>query len=301
MNRFSLIFAITLISFGWFSPLFAQTLGRSDEDILQRGASSVWADLQNNDVQSGTNPIDRDNLPNRNSWTESNSSYDFWSWWYSGKNANGTGKKTSGGTNSGNSSWEVLWKFFGYVGYLVPYVFWSLLLLGGVGATAWIIRNQEVKWYLRSNRSTGMTEDIALQQAKYSDLPVDLEQNLAGLKSQADAYRNKGDYSKAIVYLFVYMLVELDAAQLIYLSRGKTNYQYLKELRNFPSIRGKLRHVISLFEDSYFGGKVITKERFDAVWGDLSAFEAELRNPSGSNDSHLASKHSEDEFVGGRM
>jgi len=301
MIRFAVIGIFALLGFGWCEPLFAQTLGRSEEDILQRGASTVWADLQNNEVQYGTVPIDRDNLEDRNSWTEGNSDFDIWSWLFSGQNGSGTRNARTGGSRTADTFWDMFWKLMEYIGNLIPVLFWILLVLAGVWTTVWILRNQEVMWYFRHNRSAASTEDIALQQAKYSDLPVDLEKNLEGLKAQADFYRSKGDYSRATVFLFVYMLVELDTAQLLFLAKGKTNYQYLRELKNVPTIRSMLQRVIYLFEDSYFGGRIVTKEQFESVWRDLSVFEAYLQNPKGGRDLPSLMDQTEDRFDGVRL
>jgi hypothetical protein len=87
--------------------------------------------------------------------------------------------------------------------------------------------------------------------------------------------------------------VELDSAQCIALAKGKTNYRYLRELSQQPLLETRLRRVISLFEETYFGRKPIQQSQFEAVWEDLPAFEVAIRNAAAqqhSRDGELASK-----------
>ncbi len=77
---------------------------------------------------------------------------------------------------------------------------------------------------------------------------------IAGLLSEAEKWMRLGDYSKAIVYLFSHILIELDEHRRIRLQRGKTNGMYLRELGRWPEWRGAIRKVVTAFERSFFGG-----------------------------------------------
>jgi hypothetical protein len=163
-----------------------------------------------------------------------------------------------------------------------------------VAGFIWLLKSQELFWVLRKNRRLDQAEDLQAQQAKYSDLPVELERGVLGLKAQAAALRDQGDYSKAIIYLFSYLLVELDTARCIVLSKGKTNYRYLRELARNQDLQTRLERVVLLFEECYFGRRRITKQQFDAVWDDLPSFEEEIKraanlidDPSASADTRL--------------
>jgi hypothetical protein len=80
------------------------------------------------------------------------------------------------------------------------------------------------------------------------------------------------------MYLFSYQLVHLDKHHLIRLAKGKTNRQYLRELRaqneesDGQGLRGILRRTMIAFEDCFFGDHAIEKNRFEACWQRLDDF-----------------------------
>jgi hypothetical protein len=83
-------------------------------------------------------------------------------------------------------------------------------------------------------------------------------------------------YSEAIIYLFSHELVELDKHQVIRLSKGKTNRQYLRETRSRPLIAGMLESTMVAFEDSFFGNKQLSRDVFERSWSHLNEFQLEL-------------------------
>ena len=295
-KRPRLLFLI-LILFGRFpaaiwaaAPQISPKPERSDEDILRRGTSSSWSDVTNQDVHYNGSPLERDNLQNHDQWTQNPFSSDFWSWLFGNSNATSTPAQISA-PNGSSTFWSDFWSA---TIVALQYGVWIVASVVLIAALAWLIKNQEVMMLLlRRNRNQNGFEDVAAQQAKYSDLPVELEKGLVGLKAQAALLRAQGDYSRAIIYLFSYLLVELDSAQCIALARGKTNYRYLRELSQQPLLESRLRRVISLFEETYFGGKPVQPAQFETVWEDLPAFESAIRNAQGLHqrrDGELASK-----------
>ncbi len=131
-----------------------------------------------------------------------------------------------------------------------------------------------------------------LEKAKIQDLPFEVEQSLFGLLSQAERYRAVGDYSKAIIYLFSYALVEMDGARCIRLERGKTNRVYLHELKHRDGLRGFTTQIVVAFEYAFFGKHVLNQDSFERIWEQLPAFEAMLKQtampPSGPSGDTLA-------------
>ncbi len=124
------------------------------------------------------------------------------------------------------------------------------------------------------SRSRFLSEN---EKAKIHDLPFEVETPRLGLYSQAERYRAAGDFSKAIVYLFSYALVEMDGARFIRLERGKTNRVYLGELRGRDSLRGFTSQIILAFEYAFFGKHVLSQEMFERIWQQVPAFEACLK------------------------
>jgi hypothetical protein len=116
------------------------------------------------------------------------------------------------------------------------------------------------------------------EKAKIQDLPFEIEQTAMGLLGQAAKLRAAGDYSKAIVYLFSHVLVEMDAARCIRLTRGKTNRIYLRELRGREMLKSFTNQLVQAFEFAFFGKHQLSQESFEAIWQQLPVFEESLRH-----------------------
>lgn len=283
----SLARAFYLIFICWTiqGSLFGQEDSQLQRQALKRGTDPVWADLKQEDVQYGARPLGRDDLESKDRWADDGTSGSFWSWLFgtgnSGSSRTGTG--TAGGSSA---AWRGFWDWFFFLLY---YGFLTALAGALIAGFIWLLKSQEFFWVLRRHRPSDQAEDLQAQQAKYSDLPVELERGLLGLKAQAAALRDQGDYSKAIVYLFSYLLVELDTARCIVLSKGKTNYRYLRELARNQSLQTRLQRVVMLFEECYFGRRKITKQQFDSLWEDLPSFEEEIKRAANLVDDPSAS------------
>jgi len=107
-------------------------------------------------------------------------------------------------------------------------------------------------------------------------LPFAVRKPTGDFLAEARRLYEAGDYSEAIIYLFSYQLVELDRQHLIRLAKGKTNRQYLRELRARLTLRSILETTVVRFEDAFFGRKTLTRERFEQSWQRLDEFHAEL-------------------------
>ena len=90
---------------------FAQTARRSDEDILQRGTSPVWADVKKEDVQYNATPLGRDNLEGRSDWSKVESGQDFWSWLFGNDGSNSNWTTGSSTASTSTTFWSDLWGF----------------------------------------------------------------------------------------------------------------------------------------------------------------------------------------------
>jgi hypothetical protein len=112
---------------------------------------------------------------------------------------------------------------------------------------------------------------------RLEDLPFPLEPIDGDLLSAARRASEHGKYDHAIVLLFSYQLLELDRRQRIRLAKGKTNRQYLRELGARPQLAELLTTSMVAFEDVFFGGHSLDRERFEGCWRDamqlLSASE----------------------------
>lgn len=111
---------------------------------------------------------------------------------------------------------------------------------------------------------------------RVESLPFQLKAPQADLLAEARRQYEAGNYQEAIVYLYSYQLVELDKHQLIRLTKGKTNRQYLRELRRRSDLFGLLRVTMLAFEDVFFGNHSLDRGRFESCWSGLDAFQRGL-------------------------
>jgi cell division protein FtsB len=77
--------------------------------------------------------------------------------------------------------------------------------------------------------------------------------------------------------LFSHRLLLLDRAGAIRLTRGKTNHQYLREVRSRAILHSLLSETVQLFEQSFFGRYALDAARFDEVRATQEQFMQALR------------------------
>jgi Domain of unknown function (DUF4129) len=119
-------------------------------------------------------------------------------------------------------------------------------------------------------------EDEEVNRTRIENLPFQVKRPNADLLAEARACYDRGEYNDAIIYLYSHQLIELDRRQAIHLTKGKTNRQYLRELRERPSLSNLLENSILLFEESFFGRHMITRAQLDRCWNQLPDFQREL-------------------------
>lgn len=183
----------------------------------------------------------------------------------------------------GNGFSNIIGDFFQFiVGAWLYIVLVILLLLIGF-ALAYVIMNlQGPTGFRRRQEIAASTAER--DQAKITDLPFEIEQSNLGLLEQAGLFRSRGEYSKAIVYLFSHVLVELDAAGHIRLARGKTNRIYLRELGARETERKFTSYLVRWFEHVFFGKHDMDPEVFEKIWSQLPAFDRQMKSMAGENN-----------------
>ena len=121
-------------------------------------------------------------------------------------------------------------------------------------------------------------DDAESERDRIERLPFPIRPPTGDLLDETRRHADAGRYREAIVYLFSYMLVQLDKHQVIRLNKGKTNRQYLREVRGWPKLLGMLNHAMVMFEDSFFGNHTIGQERFHLLWNRLDEFSQSLQD-----------------------
>ncbi len=183
----------------------------------------------------------------------------------------------------GNGFSNIIGDFFQFIvgAWLYIVLIIVLLIIGFV--LAYVIMNLQGPTGFRRRQEFGAST-AERDQAKITDLPFEIEQSNLGLLEQASLFRSRGEYSKAIVYLFSHVLVELDAAGHIRLARGKTNRIYLRELGSRETERKFTSYLVRWFEHVFFGKHDMDPEVFEKIWGQLPAFDRQLKSIIGENN-----------------
>lgn len=158
-------------------------------------------------------------------------------------------------TASGTSrSWDLEWLGWLLIAVVVLAVLFMLLRL-------YWTRNH----HSRASRQAALIGGPASID-RLEELPFQLEQPAGDLLSAARRAYEQGDYDRAIVFLYSHQLLELDKRQAIHLTKGKTNRQYLRELRSSRGLAPLLATSMVAFEDVFFGGHSLGPERFEECW-----------------------------------
>jgi len=156
---------------------------------------------------------------------------------------------------------------------------WALiiaLMLVVVGVLVWAM--------LRMSTEPGGEDDDAVSQRTMAEsikqLPFELDVPTGDFRQQSQAAYAAGDYRRAMTYLFSHVLVTLDQKGLIRLRKGKTNRQYLSELRSIRPLADYYQHVMVPFEASFFGDHELSKGDFESCWEGLDTFQSDVQTAS---------------------
>ncbi|MCY2978625.1 MAG: hypothetical protein NTU79_08190 [Planctomycetota bacterium] len=256
------ILLVAVEVFGNVRPLAAdETVAKNiavENDLVRKSTHPVWFDAKTGNitpVAARKNEID---VSDRHSSVATPEPRTNSAWWDS---------------LSGSLSMVFSWLFEGWLTILGVFL---VLLAIVAGFLLWrygssgdgFFRSREAEDLLAHER----------EKAKIQDLPFEIEQTAMGLLGQAAKLRAAGDYSKAIVYLFSHVLVEMDGARCIRLTRGKTNRIYLRELRGREMLKNFTNQLVQAFEFAFFGKHQLSQESFEAIWQQLPVFEESLKH-----------------------
>lgn len=175
--------------------------------------------------------------------------------------------------NRGTGNWNLL-SGLSVVAQVMVY----LLLLGLICAAIYFLVNSErLQEFFSQKRKEEEEEDGITDEQRMENLPFEVRRPRADLLSEAKRLYEMGRYGEAIVYLFSYQLLQLDKNQWIRLAKGKTNRQYLREIRQNRGLKGVLQGTMIPFEDFFFGHYAIEQERFESCWERMDEFHKLVR------------------------
>jgi hypothetical protein len=155
--------------------------------------------------------------------------------------------------------------------FYIALVLFFLMIAGGL-----------VAFFIRGRRDVAVSKRTTASRVREEAIRVIVESiplNAAKVQrgdmlSETRSWIQKGDFENAIICYFGYQLLELDRANMIYVARGKTNGQYIREARKkSPALAEILDVTVRTFERTYFGRHELTAEGFDAAWRRVDDFQ----------------------------
>ncbi len=178
--------------------------------------------------------------------------------------------------------WNLNWSIADYFWTAMQVIFWGLIIALFVFLIFLLTRvflGRESAGAVSSEDSQHIETGAAADRIEH--LPFEVRRPQGDLLAEARRLYEQGDFRQAIVYYFSYLLVELDRRQVIRLTRGKTNRQYLREVRRQrQEVASLIERTMVAFEDVFFGDHALERERFESCWSGLEDFQRNLQQPA---------------------
>lgn len=166
------------------------------------------------------------------------------------------------------SNWR--WNFGGMtLGQILVWTAIIILLIAIAAAFIWAYVNRE---NLSAAEETAVAPGRSAESARIDALPFSMRRDRRDLLAEAQRYYEEGNFAEAIIYLFSHQLVEMDKRQVIRLVKGKTNRQYLSDIRRQPRLQRIIGQTMVAFEDVFFGNHALNRARFETCWRALPEF-----------------------------
>ncbi len=165
-----------------------------------------------------------------------------------------------------NTSGSVFWNILQAIFYLLMIVLFALLV--------WFLVWAFLKRESRDAVSSGATQEVDPRGDidRIENLPFQVKRPQSDLLAEARRHYEAGNFGEAVIYLYSYLLVEMDKHHLIRLAKGKTNRQYLWEVRSRGPLMPLVETTMIAFEDVFFGQHRLDRERFEQCWRGLDDF-----------------------------
>lgn len=157
-------------------------------------------------------------------------------------------------------------------GSVLQIVMW--VVLGVLVAGFLILLIQWLKNYVAPPELTKTEDPTAMVNVERLEALPEKARGVRDLLGEAGRLASSGAYAQAMTFYYSWQLTQLDRQALLELQRGKTNRQYLNEVKkSSPDLTELFRSSIRLFEDAFFGHLEISKESFESVWSQRFSFE----------------------------
>ena len=166
-----------------------------------------------------------------------------------------------------NWAWPAwLSRFFQILAIVVALVIFGLL----IWLLVWALMRSEANVEVAAGGSEAA--DARGDVDRIENLPFQVKRPQSDLRGEAERHYREGNYREGIIYLYSYLLVQLDRRQVIRLTKGKTNRQYLREVRQRPELVPIFELTMIAFEDVFFGDHALSRSEFEECWNRLDEF-----------------------------
>jgi len=157
------------------------------------------------------------------------------------------------------------------LGWLAPFVkYGSLILL--IGLLVWLI-SMVVKQYISEpelSKDDLLSWEVNPDKISYNKLEELLE-----------TYLRNNNHRQALRILFLMVLKDLSSMELIVWKKNKTNYDYLKELKD-TGVQLSYRKISIAFDAARYGNYTVTETSFSVIKGHFDAIQKSIKptNPA---------------------
>ncbi len=177
------------------------------------------------------------------------------------------------------SKWEyqpLNWSWPQWMSYLLEAIGWLILALAIIFVIFALLKAFGWAEFSAAGGTGAVDDALRGDIDRVEALPFQLQRPQSDLLAEARRYYEAGEYGQAMIYLYSYQLVQLDRHHLIRLTKGKTNRQYLREIRTRRELWDVLRGSMIAFEDVFFGHHRMDRARFDECWNRVDEFHHQL-------------------------
>jgi len=170
-------------------------------------------------------------------------------------------------------------------GYRFAISLYHVLLLALAVLAVWLVVRLLRRWY-----SAYLAQQQPRQQVERSgrgaperidQLPVAVSTGSAGLWELVQQAVEQKQFSRAIVFLYSYLLLRLDQQGRIRLEKGRTNRQYLRQLRGDPQLQRWMARIVAAFEEVFFGHRELGAEAFQQCWELVPQIQSRVEQKGG--------------------
>ena len=159
-----------------------------------------------------------------------------------------------------------------FPGSLLQWLSWIAIILLLAGVAYLLVR--ALGYGEKRSAKSGHDDEPGDDADRVESLPLPVRGGRLDLLAEARRHYQQGNYRQAIIYLFGFQLVQLDKQQIIRLTKGKTNRQYLREVGPRKALQRLVEQTMVAFEDVFFGNHTLDRARFESCWSRLDEFQS---------------------------